>query len=153
MNIKNLSSKERKNALNEVRILASLDHPQIISYKDAFFEESTCSLCIVMEFAEGGDLQQLINKTKKSKQFVPEQDLWKYCIQMINGIKYLHEMKIVHRDLKVSFSSNLLFINTVNFGSPKQFGFYSSDVFLLACTSIRWLKIHDYTYSSILLLI
>jgi len=51
-----LSTKEKDNALNEVRILASIEHPNIISYKDAFFEEASQSLCIVMEFADGGDL-------------------------------------------------------------------------------------------------
>lgn len=102
-----MSSKEKKNAVNEVRILASINHPQIIAYKDAFYEEETSSLCIVMEFAEGGDLQQLIDKTKKSGEFLSEKDLWKYCIQMISGIKYLHEMGIVHRDLKVNFTQKI----------------------------------------------
>jgi len=104
VNIRGLGAKERKNAVNEIRILASLNHPQIIAYKEAFYEESTCSLCIVMEFAEGGDLQQLINKTKKAGDNISEKDAWKYVIQMINGIKYLHEMNIVHRDLKVNFT-------------------------------------------------
>jgi NIMA (never in mitosis gene a)-related kinase len=52
--------------LNEVRILASIDHPNIISYKEAFFEEATQTLCIVMEYADGGDLQSKINQLKKS---------------------------------------------------------------------------------------
>lgn len=56
-----LSEKEKENALNEVRILASLSHPNIIAYKDAFFEESSYTLCIVMEYANGGDLQSKIN--------------------------------------------------------------------------------------------
>ena len=56
-----LSEKEKENALNEVRILASLDHPNIIAYKDAFFEEASYTLCIVMEYANGGDLQSKIN--------------------------------------------------------------------------------------------
>lgn len=51
-----LSEKEKENALNEVRILASLSHPNIVGYKDAFFEESSYTLCIVMEYADGGDL-------------------------------------------------------------------------------------------------
>jgi NIMA (never in mitosis gene a)-related kinase len=36
-----LNAKEKENALNEVRILASINHPNIIEYKEAFIEEST----------------------------------------------------------------------------------------------------------------
>jgi NIMA (never in mitosis gene a)-related kinase len=36
-----LTEKEKKNALNEVRILASIKHPYIISYKEAFIDESS----------------------------------------------------------------------------------------------------------------
>ena len=39
-----LSEKEKQNALNEVRILASCRHPNLIAYKEAFIEESTNSL-------------------------------------------------------------------------------------------------------------
>jgi NIMA (never in mitosis gene a)-related kinase len=35
-----LTAKEKENALNEVRILASVHHPNIAGYKEAFFEES-----------------------------------------------------------------------------------------------------------------
>lgn len=51
-----LTEKEKENALNEVRILASIEHPNIVGYKEAFFEESSQTLCIVMEFADGGDV-------------------------------------------------------------------------------------------------
>lgn len=51
-----LNEKERENALNEVRILASLRIPQVLAYRDSFFDVSSCTLCLVMEFAEGGDL-------------------------------------------------------------------------------------------------
>jgi NIMA (never in mitosis gene a)-related kinase len=36
-----LSIKEKENALNEVRILASISHPNIVGYKEAFFEDAT----------------------------------------------------------------------------------------------------------------
>lgn len=36
-----LSSKEKENALNEVRILASVEHDTIIGYKEAFFEDAS----------------------------------------------------------------------------------------------------------------
>ncbi len=51
-----LNSREKDNALNEVRLLASIDSPHVIAYKTAFFEEQGSTLCILMEFADGGDL-------------------------------------------------------------------------------------------------
>ena len=54
--LENLSQKERENALNEVRILASITHDNIIGYKDAFLAEGGKYLCIVMEFAAEGDV-------------------------------------------------------------------------------------------------
>ena len=50
--LKNLSVKEKQNALNEVRILASLKSRFVISYKEAFIDETDPSLCIVIEYAE-----------------------------------------------------------------------------------------------------
>lgn len=40
----NLSEKEKQNALNEVRILASIHNPNIIAYKEAFLTDSGQSL-------------------------------------------------------------------------------------------------------------
>ena len=42
--IMNLSEKERENALNEVRILASIDNENIVSYKEAFVDEVSACL-------------------------------------------------------------------------------------------------------------
>lgn len=64
VNIFNLSEKERENALNEVRILASCQNRNVISYKEAFIESN--SLCIIMEFANNKDLYQtILEYTKK----------------------------------------------------------------------------------------
>ena len=51
-----LNAKEKDNAINEVRILASINHENVAGYKEAFFEESSQTLCIIMEYADGGDL-------------------------------------------------------------------------------------------------
>jgi NIMA (never in mitosis gene a)-related kinase len=40
----NLNEKEKENALNEVRILASIKSPFIVPYKEAFFDEESSSL-------------------------------------------------------------------------------------------------------------
>ena len=51
-----LNEKEKQNALNEVRLLASVKHPNIVQYKESFIDESSQTLCLVMEYADGGDL-------------------------------------------------------------------------------------------------
>lgn len=39
-----LTDKEKQNALNEVRILASIKHPNIVSYKEAFIDDASSTL-------------------------------------------------------------------------------------------------------------
>jgi NIMA (never in mitosis gene a)-related kinase len=95
-----LSEKEKQNAMNEVRILASISHPNIIAYKDAFFENSSGSLCIVMEMADNGDLLQKIEKHKKNHTKFSEKEIWHNFVQIVRGLKSLHDLKIVHRDIK-----------------------------------------------------
>ena len=95
-----LKPKEKDNALNEVRILASISDPNIVGYKEAFIDESTQTLCIVMEYAGGGDLLNKITSLKKSGDYFPEEAVWSYLIQMTKGLRTLHNMKILHRDLK-----------------------------------------------------
>ena len=103
-----LKEKEKQAALNEVRILASIKSPFIISYKEAFIEESDKSLCIVMEYADDGDLYQKICQYKKMNLYMEESDIWRVFIQMVKGLKILHDLKILHRDLK---SANILLFN------------------------------------------
>ena len=98
--IHQLKPKEKENALNEVRILASINDPSIIGYNDAFFDDASQSLCIIMEYAGGGDLLGKTNEHKKNGTFFSEETIWKYIIQMIKGLRTLHSMKILHRDLK-----------------------------------------------------
>ena len=95
-----LNTKEQENALNEIRILASISHPNIIAYKEAFFDENTRTLNIVMECADDGDFESKIKKHIRNKTNFSETQLWSYLIQMIQGLKALHDIKIMHRDLK-----------------------------------------------------
>lgn len=98
--ISQLNTKERENALNEVRILASLNHQNIVGYKEAFFDEDSKTLNIVMEFADDGDLESKIQKNISTKGTFKEDELWKWLFQVLQGLKYLHDNKIMHRDLK-----------------------------------------------------
>ena len=95
-----LDEKEKENALNEIRILASLNHKNIIGYNEAFFDEITRTLNIVMEYADDGDLSKKIKYNLKNGLIFREDVIWDYLIQILEGINYLHENKIMHRDLK-----------------------------------------------------
>lgn len=63
-------------------------------------ESGTGTLCIVMEFADGGDLQSKINHAKNYKKNMSEAEIWSIFYQMVMGLHALHARKIVHRDIK-----------------------------------------------------
>ena len=98
--LSNLNDKEKTNSLNEVRILASVKSKYVISYKEAFFDEKDSTLGIVMEFADNGDLFQKIVEHKKQKTYFEETEVWSIFIQLVKGLKSLHDLRILHRDLK-----------------------------------------------------
>ena len=100
VSIGKLDDKEKEAALNEVRILASLSHPNIIGYKEAFYDERSKTLNIVMEYADDGDIAHKIKENLKRRLRFDESTLWEWIIQLLEGLKYLHDNKIMHRDLK-----------------------------------------------------
>jgi NIMA (never in mitosis gene a)-related kinase len=95
-----LNSKEKDNALNEIRILASISHPNIIEYKEAFFDDDSQTLNLVMDYADEGDMEMSIKKHIKDKTSFKEPDVWRYLVQMTLALDALHSNKIMHRDLK-----------------------------------------------------
>ena len=95
-----LTKKEQQNSVNEVRILASVSHHNVIGYREAFWDDNAQTLNIVMEYADDGDLQTKIHQMKKNNGMFEEEIIWSYAIQMIEGLKALHDKKIMHRDLK-----------------------------------------------------
>lgn len=98
--MRKLKTKEKNNALNEIRILASITHPNVISYKQSFFDEESQTLCIVMEYANGGDLYQRIIDYKKKGLQMSESFLWHLLIKLCKALKSLHDLNIMHRDIK-----------------------------------------------------
>jgi NIMA (never in mitosis gene a)-related kinase len=56
VNMVRLNEKEKDSALNEVRLLASINIPYVIGFQGSFYNNENQSLCVVMEYAEGGDL-------------------------------------------------------------------------------------------------
>ena len=72
------------------------------NYDPSQFSElvpSPC-LCIIMEYADNGDLYQKIQEFQKDEKSLTENEIWKILIQVIYGLKALHDMNVMHRDLK-----------------------------------------------------
>lgn len=74
----------------------------MIAYKEAFFEEDTSSLCLVMEYADAGDLQQRIEALKRTGGLIAEKEIWHVAIKALRALASLHKLKIVHRDIKAA---------------------------------------------------
>lgn len=104
-----MNQKDKQNALNEIRFLASITHPNIVSYKEVFIDDPTSSLCLIMEYASKGDLLQMVNTHKKNGSHFPEPEIWSIIVQSLKGLKALHSRNILHRDIK---SANIFVTST-----------------------------------------
>jgi NIMA (never in mitosis gene a)-related kinase len=91
-----LSPKDRDDALREVKVLSSLKHPYIVEYFESF--QARGCLYIVMAYADGGDLAGKIQKQGTKR--LPESEVLHYFVELALAIKYIHDRKILHRDLK-----------------------------------------------------
>lgn len=98
MVLENLSDEERKEAYLEAKILERLSHPNIIKFIEVFKSSKPySSVNIVMDYADGGDLQ---NKIKTQKKPFSENIILDWFTQICLAIKHIHDKKILHRDLK-----------------------------------------------------
>ncbi|KAF4724627.1 hypothetical protein FOZ62_026390, partial [Perkinsus olseni] len=94
-----MDKKQRNDARNEVKVLSSLKHPYVVCYRDSFFEEAN-GLCIIMDYAEGGDLAARIRKARDTGVGFSESQIVRWFSQAALALKYVHEKHILHRDLK-----------------------------------------------------
>ncbi|CBZ26928.1 putative serine/threonine-protein kinase [Leishmania mexicana MHOM/GT/2001/U1103] len=91
-----LKPAERESAQKEIDMLRTLNHPNITRYVDHF--EHKGSLFIVMEYANGGDLYMRIKQ--QQGQLLSEKGILQCFSQICLALSYMHERRILHRDLK-----------------------------------------------------
>ncbi|XP_048705519.2 cyclin-dependent kinase 7 isoform X1 [Caretta caretta] len=107
-----------RTALREIKLLQELSHPNIIGLLDAFGHKSNISL--VFDFMET-DLEVII---KDSSLVLTQSHIKAYMLMTLQGLEYLHQHWILHRDLK---PNNLLLdengvLKLADFGLAKSFG-------------------------------
>ena len=119
-----LDEKEKKETLNEVLILKKLDHSNIIKFLDAFTKtKPNTTLNIVMEYADGGDLNHKIKKQREKKSPLTENEIINYLTQICLALNHMHKKKVIHRDLKSGnvFLTKSGLVKLGDFGISKGF--------------------------------
>lgn len=110
-----LSQKRQKMITEEIKIMQHIKnnpHINIVTCYDVIDDLDT--IYIVMEYCDSEDLSKLIGKPMKEEQ------VKYYFNQIINGIKYLNEYEIIHRDIK---PKNLLLTDNQRILKICDFGF------------------------------
>ncbi|XVE85262.1 hypothetical protein DITRI_Ditri17bG0078100 [Diplodiscus trichospermus] len=107
-------------SLREINILLSFHHPSIVDVKEVVVGSNLDSIFMVMEYMEH-DLKGLM---ETMKQPFSQSEVKCLMLQLLEGVKYLHDNWVLHRDLK---TSNLLLNNQgelkiCDFGLARQYG-------------------------------
>ncbi|XP_020107019.1 cyclin-dependent kinase G-2 [Ananas comosus] len=107
-------------SLREINILLSFHHPSIVDVKEVVVGSSLDSIFMVMEYMEH-DLKGLM---EAMKQPFSQSEVKCLMLQLLEGVKYLHDNWVLHRDLK---TSNILLNNRgelkiCDFGLARQYG-------------------------------
>ncbi|XP_059801195.1 serine/threonine-protein kinase Nek11 isoform X2 [Hypanus sabinus] len=108
ISVGNLEPNETVQANLEAQLLSKLDHPAIVKFYSSFVEQF--SFCIITEYCEGRDLQCKIEEYKQAGKTFPESQIIEWFIQLLLGAQYMHERRILHRDLK---SNNIFLKNNI----------------------------------------
>lgn len=93
-----MDAKTRLDCYKEISLLQQLDHPNVIKHLGYFMDGN--DLFIVLELAAGGDLSRLIQYFSKQEKLIPEITIWKFFSQISDGLKHMHEKRVMHRDIK-----------------------------------------------------
>jgi hypothetical protein len=137
INVQHMRDKQRKNVINEVSILRRIRHRHIVRYYTSFVEKDC--LYLVLEFVDGGDMHQLVEKHFAEKHYIPEETLWRYLWELCDALLYMHEHRIIHRDLK-TMNIMLTKEGLVKIGDMVSRFFGKNILLYLLCIHVNWVN-------------
>ena len=80
----------------EIELWKPLDHDNLCRLVDVFIEEKEGKVGFIMEYAQNGDLLNLLSENE-----LPFEVIKDYFLQLCEAVKYLHEKGVVHGDIKL----------------------------------------------------
>ncbi|VDP90319.1 unnamed protein product [Echinostoma caproni] len=95
-----LNMEEKQRLVDEASLLSKMKHPFILRFYESFFEGE--KFFIVTEHCKGGDLAQFLRDLKESGHHLGEEQIGRWIVQLLLAIIYVHNAKVLHRDLKTS---------------------------------------------------
>lgn len=98
MPLANMSDEEKLRAKQEILVMDGVDHPNVVKFHESFSSDS--SVDIVMEYCEGGTLEQLIERQRYEGNPFPEDVLIEWMAELLCALAHIHSKRILHRDLK-----------------------------------------------------
>ncbi|KAJ7536364.1 hypothetical protein O6H91_12G066000 [Diphasiastrum complanatum] len=96
VSLENIPVEDLASIMQEIDLLKNLNHKNIVKYLGSF--KTKTHLYILLEYVENGSLASII-KPNKFGAF-PESLVAVYIAQVLEGLAYLHEQGVIHRDIK-----------------------------------------------------
>lgn len=110
------TQKQTQEMTKEVKILSAVKHVNIVEF--FYTEESHNTLLLFLEYMEGGSVMDLLI----SKGPIQEPLVRKFTLQILTGVDFLHNNKIIHKDIKggnVLLDKNQMNVKLADFGISK----------------------------------